>query len=226
MAALPFTATKRVFFNFARQNVLLIPTPGNIPVTVYGLEHHVELLMFTFVLCQRTSPSWSSVHKTASTFFSKRFPNATALPPHSLQASQPVTHPLIPSLFVLLSPAVEPIRSAFSGLSAVPSKAFKGFAAATVAATQLIPTVPTILARNLAYVQSATVPHIHILILPDVSFTPIVSLVLIIPSASSFMPPVIPLLVISVLMQIFLAPNFACHSSPKTGAIKQQSSLS
>lgn len=53
-AMLPFLAAQWLHYDFARQEVPLLLTPGNIRDTMRGVQHQEELPVLTSVPCRRS----------------------------------------------------------------------------------------------------------------------------------------------------------------------------
>lgn len=99
-AVLPFSAAKWICYDFSREKVSSFSIPGNICVTVRGIQHQVGLPVLTLVSWQRPPPTLASGCAAASVFLSNRFLVGTTPPTHSSQASlatyfSPFSHPAV-----------------------------------------------------------------------------------------------------------------------------------
>lgn len=80
-AVLPFPEAQWLHYDFAREEVSLFSTPGNICVTVSGVQHQVELPVLAFVQWHRSPPARASARASTLAFHSERFPAGSTPPP-------------------------------------------------------------------------------------------------------------------------------------------------
>lgn len=214
-AVLSFHAAQWLPYDFAREKVSLLPTPGNMRVTVRGAQHQVELSVLASVPWRCPSTISVSTRATVSAFTSESFSAGIIPSPHSPHASPPAK----PSFFSLPAissfPLIKPVPAASCIVSALPIHLPLVILENTIAAIRPIYTVPAILARILAHAPPAMVPHVSHHVSSDVLDTAIANSLPAFSMVSSF-----------ASVPIFSAPVAVCQSAPKPTIAHRQSSAS
>lgn len=126
-AVLPFAVEHWLPYVCAQKKKILFPTSRNICIMERGVQHQVELSVFTSVSWQCPPPTRAYARATPSVFASKCFPAGITPPLTSSQASPAANFSSFAPPPVSPSSSLEPVSVASPIVSVVPTHSYLSF---------------------------------------------------------------------------------------------------